>query len=365
MRVLFNAGATRAGPLTGVGHYASQLMQALQDPAFGLDLVPFADGKPSAEPVAPAPASAWCSAAFSLPGARTGQAVLRSVMARHAARHLRGDVYHEPNHVLQPVRAPAVLTVHDLSVLRFPHWHPRDRAAYFRRRFVPSVGRAAIILAVSEFTRRELIALLRVPEERVRVTPLAAGPQFRPHTPEEIRPVLARLGLQPGYVLSLGTQEPRKNLPRLLDAWDGLRDRPPLVLAGPPGWRAEALDARLHGAKNVHRLGYVADADRPALYAGAAAFAYPSLYEGFGLPPLEAAACGTPVLTSLGTPMAETFAGAAVLVDPADVGAIRDGLAQLLAGGGPPRAAGQAIAAAHTWHACAVRTAEAYRAAAA
>lgn len=382
MRILYNVQSMLVPPLTGVGQYALHLFEALRDdPGLGLEMAPFVHGhlQPPDAPLTPLPVPPPArhprlrAAVARVPGARAFYAGLTALRGRPPKPKLEGDLYHEPNHVLEEIGdVPAVLTVHDLSVMRFPQWHPPDRLAAFRRGFEASVRRAAGVLTVSDFVRRELISLLGVPEARVWVTPLAAGPRFRPMEREEAGPTLDRLGLRWGeYVLFVGTREPRKNLGRLLDAWQGLpaglRARRPLVLAGPAGWRMEALEARLDRAEGVHRLGYVPDNDRPALYAGAAGLAYPSLYEGFGLPPLEAAACGVPVLTSLGTPMADTLGKAALLVDPQDAAAIQDGLRRLLeddALRAELRRTGPELAARHSWRCCAERTASAYRAAA-
>ncbi len=200
------------------------------------------------------------------------------------------------------------------------------------------------MIAVSEFTKRELIELLAIPEERIRVIPNAVGEPFVPQGSRA----------EGDYVLAVGTREPRKNLPRLAQAarLAGVE----LRVAGAQGW-GEA-DA---GGDGVRVLGYVDDDELARLYRGALCVAYPSLYEGFGIPVLEALACGAPVVTSAGTAMEEIADGAAVLVDPRDADAIAGGIREAigrrdeLAALGPERARG------FTWRAAAEATAAVYR----
>jgi glycosyltransferase involved in cell wall biosynthesis len=206
-----------------------------------------------------------------------------------------------------PVRSPVptVLTVHDLAILRapesFPRWHRLYGAAGLRR-----VLRAAdAIVAVSEFTRREVVELAGVPEERVRVAPNGVDPVFTPDGPR----------FEGDYVLAVGTLEPRKNLERAVDA--AREAGVELRVVGARGWGGVDVDGW---------VGEIPDSELAALYRGARSVLYPSLYEGFGLPVLEAMACGAPVVTSLDTAMAEIVGEAAVLVDPLDVSAIAAGI---------------------------------------
>ena len=202
-------------------------------------------------------------------------------------------------------RAPLVVTVHDLAVLRHPEWFNRWTAAYSRLA-VPRVVRAAArVIAVSEFTKRELVDLLAVPPERIRVVPNAVDDAFTPDGPRA----------EGDYVLAVGTLEPRKNLARIARAVDG-----ELRVVGARGWRG--VDA----PPNARWLGDVPDAELAALYRGARCLVYASLYEGFGIPVAEALACGCPVVTSEGTAMAEIAGGDAAYVDPADVESIRAGI---------------------------------------
>jgi alpha-1,3-rhamnosyl/mannosyltransferase len=382
MRIIFNAYAAVTPPLTGVGHYARRLLQGLDRLEPSLDLTCFADGcviatpRDSDEPPPP-PGPLWQgparralrSLSYRVPYLRRVQTRLGFLRLR--ARH-RGAIYHEPNHILLPYDGPSVVTIHDISVLHYPHFHPRQRVAYFNRHLRETLARADRIITDSAFISRDLQTTLGVAPERIRIVPLGVTADFRPLPRETLAPLIARLGLTPGgYLLAMGTREPRKNLETLLAAYlalpQALRARAPLALAGPRGWRADALEARMDAlaqAGEIRRLGYVPDVARAALYAGAVGLAYPSLYEGFGLPPLEAACCGIPVLTSRESPMEETLGEAALLVDPRDAGAITAGLARLLDDPSLREDAARrapALSARFTWQACAERTAAIYR----
>jgi glycosyltransferase involved in cell wall biosynthesis len=218
------------------------------------------------------------------------------------------DVLHCPT-FRGPFRAggPLVVTVHDLAVLRHPEWFNRWTAIYSRFA-VPRVFRAATrIIAVSDFTRRELIELLSVPEAKIRVVPNAVEPVF---VSEGSRAV-------GDYVLAVGTLEPRKNLARIAAAVDG-----ELRVVGARGWGG------VDPPPNVTWLGDVPDAELAALYRGARCLVYASLYEGFGIPVAEALSCGCAVVTSRGSAMQEIAGPDAVYVDPEDVASIRDGIGQ-------------------------------------
>jgi glycosyltransferase involved in cell wall biosynthesis len=259
------------------------------------------------------------------------------------AGHQRLDVLHCPTYyapVSQSV--PLVVTVHDLAVWREPEAFGRWTRAYVPRA-VPRVLRgAARVIAVSEFTRGELVERVGLPEERIRVVPNA------------VEDVFTHAGEAAGgeYVLAVGTIEPRKNLARLAAAVGraGLE----LRVAGEPGWGDVPLDG-------VRRLGRVGDEELARLYRGALCLAYPSLYEGFGIPVLEAMACGTPVVTSRGGGTEEVAGGAAVLVDPLDEESIAAGIAEALARREELRALGLERVRAFSWDESARRTVDVYR----
>jgi alpha-1,3-rhamnosyl/mannosyltransferase len=247
-------------------------------------------------------------------------------------RHLRDvfenppcDLYHEPNILPLPCDRPTVATLHDLSALHHPEWHPRERIEEYERLLPPALARCVHFLAGSEFTRQELIGILGIAPERVTRVYHGIRPGLRPLSQAEVAPVLRRLGLPPRYLLHVGTIEPRKNLAMLLRAYCALpaevRARTPLLLVGSWGWNAEGVADYLHAEarhRGVVHVGYIPERYLAAVYGGARALVYPTFYEGFGLPPLEMFACGRPVLASTAGALVETLGGLAFHIDPED-----------------------------------------------
>ena len=241
-----------------------------------------------------------------------------------------------------PPRTPCALvaTIHDLSFERLPETFKRRSRAQLRFTVRRTARRAEQILTLSEFSRRDIIETYAVDPERVFVTPPAAPSQFAPVTNETaLRRIRTTYGIQRDYILALGSIQPRKNLVRLINAYVRLRrgerdaPLPQLVLAGKRGWldgetmrAAKESDAR----QDILLIGYVADADLPALYSGALCFAYPSYFEGFGLPVLEAMQCGTPVIAGNRTSLPEVTGNAAILIDPLDESEIASALTRLI-----------------------------------
>jgi glycosyltransferase involved in cell wall biosynthesis len=244
-----------------------------------------------------------------------------------------------------------VVTFHDLAVLRHPQTFNRWTRAYSRL-LLPKVARAAArVIAVSEFTRRELVEVLDVPDEKIRVVPNAVGPPF---TTDGARAA-------GDYVLTVSTLEPRKNLHRLVEAFERANlNGCELVVAGARGWGNVAVRG-----SHVRWVGRVDDDELARLYRGARCFAYPSVYEGFGLPVLEAMACGAPVVASRGGAVPEVADGAAVLVDPHDPDAIAAGLREAIDRGAELGGRGRERAARYDWDTTARLTAAVYREAAA
>jgi alpha-1,3-rhamnosyl/mannosyltransferase len=239
-------------------------------------------------------------------------------------------LYHEPAYLAFRFKGPTVVTVHDISWVRHPETHPEDRVREMNRVMPSVVRRASHIMVDSEFVRREVIDYYGVSPERVTTVLLGVSPEFQPVAPIHCAPVLQQFGLQPGqYLLAVGTLEPRKNLSTVIAAYaqlpDAVRQRYPLVIVGMNGWGMESFsDSLKHMIRRgeVRLPGYVAQADLPALYSGARLFVYPSLYEGFGLPPLEAMACGVPVIASNRASLPEVVGDAGLLVEPLDDGGI-------------------------------------------
>ena len=285
-----------------------------------------------------------------------GRSDRASTLARDAVwypfllgREDTADVLHCPTYrgPTRP-RVPLVVTVHDLAVFRHPEAFNRWTRAYSPR-VVPRVLAAAQrVIAVSEFTRRELIELLRVPDEKIRVVPNAVGDEFTSVGEAE----------EGDYVLAVGTLEPRKNLSRLVEAVQ--RTRRELRVVGARGWGGVEV-----GGNGVRWLGEVSDKELARLYRGAACVAYPSLYEGFGIPVLEAMACGAPVVTTRGTAMEEVADGAAVLVDARDPAEIAAGIERAATDRDELVARGLERASQFRWDAVAAATVQVYREAAA
>jgi alpha-1,3-rhamnosyl/mannosyltransferase len=246
------------------------------------------------------------------------------------------DVYHATNYVFthSVKRARRVVTIHDLTLMLFPEWHPRTRVSTMVSEISRSVEVADHILADSTATRDDIVKQLSVSSDRISVVPLAADRSFEPMPATETTKILSNWGLAPdSYLLFMGTIEPRKNLLRLLQAVELAGNRiGPLVIAGAHGWGSDGLFGRIQSLQRSGRvtyLGYVPDDARPALLNGARAFVYPSLYEGFGLPVLEAMACGIPVLASNVSSLPEVVGEAGVMVDPGDVDSIANEMIRL------------------------------------
>ena len=255
-------------------------------------------------------------------------------------RKNRVDVVHVQ--YTAPPRTPCALvaTIHDLSFEHLPETFKRRSRAQLRLTVRRTAKKAAQILTLSEFSRRDIIETYALDPERVFVTPPAAPSHFAPVTDvTELRRIRMTYGIQRDYILALGSIQPRKNLVRLIKAYESLRgvvsseQLPQLVLAGSRGWlEAETIRAaELSEARgDILFTGYVPDADLPAVYSGALCFAYPSYFEGFGLPILEAMQCGTPVIAGNRTSLPGVAGDAALLVDPFDQAAIGNGLVRLI-----------------------------------
>jgi alpha-1,3-rhamnosyl/mannosyltransferase len=342
MRVLFN-GASAIRPKTGVGHTTAHLHRALAavSPADTFWLYPGEQARNLAARFFKPPVQPTGSVSPPKPGRPARLKNLVNRVARlgytahfHAAARLgRFDLYHEPNLVPFRVPLPTVVTVHDLSVILFPQWHPADRVKRYEQAFARGIAAAAHILVDSHAVRAETIRVLGLCPDRVTTVHCGIGPSFRPQSPGEVATVRERLGLPPRYLLYVGTVEPRKNLTTLLRAFcdlpAGLREACPLVLGGAWGWKSEA-ERELFEAEARHRgvryLGYVADEDLPGLYAGAEALFYPSHYEGFGLPPVEMMACGGAAVVSTADTIREVVGPQALQLDPNDLPGWREAM---------------------------------------
>ncbi len=391
MNLIFNAESLRP-PITGVGNYSFHLLQHL----LADSLVASAHCFTGTE---------WCSGAEQivatqalkssqsqgLPTTKTAalQQALRgsiglipgtkplydSIMRRRfdrGARQVNNAVYHETNFIVKPFSGPTVTTIHDLSHLRFPDYHPTHVLRWLNDGLERSLCGADKIITVSHIVAEELVQYYRVDPRKICTIYEGVDAVFRPRTPGETESVLSRYGIHHGrYVLMVATLEPRKRIELLLEAWAllpaELRSAFPLVLTGSRGWLNADLHrklARFIDEGLVRHLGYVPATDLPVIYSGAAVFGYPSIYEGFGLPVLEAMSSGVPSIVNAGTSMAE-FAGAACISCEADDPVEwQQRLANLLVDEqkrGDWGARGLAKSTEFSWQRCAQETAAVYR----
>jgi glycosyltransferase involved in cell wall biosynthesis len=296
------------------------------------------------------------------------------LLAPLLVRRIRADVFHGVLNVLPltcPV--PGVVTIHDLAFIRFPQTFRSYNRTYLDFATRLSARRAARILAVSEHTKREVVGILGVPPERVVVTPNAVRAHFRPPAPAELAAFRAAKGLPEQFVLYVGTLEPRKNLPTLLEAYAEVarRSAAPLIVGGGKGWLYDQVFQRLEELglrERVRFIGYIDEEELPLWYAAATVFVFPSIYEGFGMPPLEAMACGTPVVTSDSSSLPEVVGDAGLMASPYDAAAFAAAISRVLGDADlrhDLRERGLVRARAFDWRVTAERTLAAYEAAAA
>jgi glycosyltransferase involved in cell wall biosynthesis len=287
-------------------------------------------------------------------------------------RQLRVDVLHSPHYTMPlPKTCRSVVTFCDMTFHLLPEMHSPAKRLFFGRMMRWSAGHADKLIAISESTRRDVIRLLNVAPQRIVSIPLAASPDYRSLPADCVAEVCARYDLRPGqYIAYVGVLEPRKNVPLLIEAYAALAAEfpaVPLVIAGKKGWMYDEIFQRLAALgleQRVRFLGYVPDGDLTALYNGARVFVYPSRYEGFGLPVLEAMQCGTPVITTNVSSMPEVAEAAALLVEPDDVAGLATALRRVLTDDTLARdlaQRGHRRAAAFSWQRCAQETLQVYQ----
>ena len=270
------------------------------------------------------------------PRARPARLLFQQLVLPAASVSVGYDVIHSPSFLMPWWRGHArhLLTVQDMTFFSLPNLHNGLRGGrVFRKMVGKSIERAHMLNVPSETTRRDLLHWFPgVRAEAVRITPLGVSERFCPAGAADVEGNRKRLGLPENYILYLGTIEPRKNVDALVESYAQLALPQKLVLAGAPGWNCERILQRVKAPDlrdRVHMTGYVSDEDLPWLYRGASMFVYPSLYEGFGLPPLEAMASGVPVISSSASSMEENLLGAAELVPPGDIGALSRAMERL------------------------------------
>jgi glycosyltransferase involved in cell wall biosynthesis len=381
MRVILN-GVSALKPKTGVGHTTVNLHRALCEPKsddrywlFPGDALSRIGSAALRQIASKKRAPAAASQQSQRPTLRSlvfdaAKAAYRESF-RVAARWGRFDLYHEPNFVPIRTTLPTVVTVHDLSVLLHPEWHPADRVAFHEKHFLAGIAAAQHVIVVSEAVRDEMITVLGFDPRRVSAIHNGIDAQYVPQSRVCIDSLRSRRGLPPNYFLTVGTIEPRKNLLTVMKAFCDLpaevRSACPLVLAGGWGWKSgpeRDLFEREAQPRGAIHLGYVPDDDLPALYSGAAALLYPSFYEGFGLPVAEMLACGGAVIASTAAAVREVAGRHAPILEPLDVAGWR---AAMLRTHREPdwldsfRAGGVRHAARFQWSAAADETRSVYR----
>lgn len=387
LRVLVNDRPLRQ-TLTGVGHYIAEILTELPAADAMIHAAPFfftylsrkdwrgshvshdAPNGPAVRPTARHPRD--------IGGSRKPWWLRRIMQGAYGGLFRlaagRYDVYHEPNHIPMRCGLPTVTTIHDLSVLVHPQWHPADRVRWYEREFEAGVRRTRRFIAASEFTKREMVARIGVSPERICVTYQAPRAAFRRKEQPEIERTLGELGLSVGFFLYVGTLEPRKNVSGLLDAYGdlpaALRERFPLVVVGAWGWKQHELREQMERrglSAHLRLMGYLRDEQMAVLYSACAAFVWPTLYEGFGMPPLEAMACGAPVIVSDVASLPEVVGEAGTLLDPHQRGAWCEAMRRAAEDADwreSTRAGSLEQAAKFSWQRCARQTAACYRLAA-
>ena len=350
-------GTPLLGHLTGIGHYTRQLGHALQTQGLLEDLKLWGDiGFLDPELVS----ASTASPATSVDAPRGRSTLLRDARqllsksyvaallyerlsgfaaARRLAAFAETHIYHSPNFVLPRFDGPKVMTVHDLSVIRFPEFHRRQMVEICERGIRRAIDDKAHIIVDSDLVGRELKTHFGVGDELVTTVHLAASAECRPRTEDECRDALTQWRLPfKGFFLSVGTIEPRKNLIRLFTAFragrqEGLFDWP-LVVVGGRGWKSKEehvlLDELCDDGLAIY-LDYIDDGSLHQLYSAAGALVFPSLYEGFGLPVAEAMASGCPVVTSRGTAMEEFAIPDTILIEPLEADEVKLGMQQVVA----------------------------------
>ena len=352
MRIGFDVTPILA-PMTGVAIYASNLLHHLSQIP-GVDVVPLTNRAPHGTP-------------------RANKTLWMQTLLPWQLLNDHLDTCHFTNYVASLwTPCPTVVTVHDMTVWLYPQYHYPRRLVAMRPIIPLVVRRAKAVIAVSHATKRDLVRILNIPEAKVHVVHSAPAPHFQPLAAGVDREALRRqLGLPEQYILHVGTIEPRKNLVRLVEAFACLRAAGApqhLLFAGPRGWKSEPVYAtveQLGMGSAVHFLGHVPDESLVAMYNLADVVAFPSLYEGFGLPLVEAMACGTPVVTSGRGALREIGGQAAEFIDPESVDSLAGGLRRVLADAQRAqelKVRGLAQAALYSWQATASATLRVHKA---
>lgn len=363
MKAILDVSAIRP-PLTGIGRYAWELAQHFRTSVRLDDVRYFSNGYWINDPAELLSIRPYKRSIF-LSGTRW-------LRQHKLTQRLSSHLFHSPNYFLPQQVDGGIITVHDLSVFKYPETHPPERIRHFEHGFVSTLARTRHIITDSEATRQEVADYFGWSTERITAIPLGVGPDFYPRASSTLMPLLSGLGLTPGrYALCVSTLEPRKRITDLIEAYrripEALRTQYPLILVGSNGWLSDKLLEQIRMAEQegwLRYLGYVSEDNLPALYAGARAFFFPSVYEGFGLPILESLASGVPTLASNESPIRDIICNATWLTNPDDHDAFVCGITHVLENESWRSVAidlGLEIAGRLDWKSCADRTIDLYQ----
>lgn len=362
-------------PLTGIGRYAFELAKQLQQREDKLS-VTFLHGTRIRDSLAVASESSQSvqSLKRELQKSKTVSEVYRLVfphLKSRALKKFKEYIYHSPNYYLPPRVENCVATFHDLSVFHWPQFHPAGRVHLMQKELRNTVKRASILITDSYYTKNELMEFFSLDEKKISVAPLACNHQFHSRTQEDVQAVLGKYHLKwRRFFLYTGTIEPRKNILTLLRAYDRLslqeKNNFPLVISGYKGWENEELFRLFDKGERegwLKYLGFVPGNDLPMLFSAANSFLFPSIYEGFGLPVLEAMSSGTPVICSNATSLPEVVGDAALMHEPEDIELLTHYLKMIIDDEELKQKmiqAGLSQAQNYSWSFCADKTIEAY-----
>lgn len=330
MKVIFATDAIKY-PLTGIGRYTFELAKCLLQHSGKVEILFLRGGSLSTQiPLAAEHGSSAQKLTHYIKKSRFASGLYRLTVPWLKTLRLRcypDAIYHGTNFYLPPKVERCVVTFHDLSVFTLPQYHPPERVRFMQKALLQTIRRAKIFITDSDFTRHELMNYFNLAADKVYSAKLACGAEFKPGSGTMIAALLRKYQLDfRHYTLFTGSIEPRKNIGTLLDAYQRLpikiRRRIPLVMSGFRGWNSEKLHQRLSKGQRegwLRYLGFTPSSDLPALYAGARSFLFPSHYEGFGLPVLEAMASGTPVVCSNSSSLPEVVGDCALMCDAMNV----------------------------------------------
>ncbi|MGK3141608.1 glycosyltransferase family 4 protein [Pantoea sp. C2G6] len=362
-------------PLTGIGRYAFELAKQLRE-RDELSLT-FLHGTSVRDSLAVASESAQSVQSFKrrLQKSKAVSEIYRltyPVMKTFALRGFKNHIFHSPNYYLPPRVKHCVATFHDLSVFHWPQFHPAGRVHLMQKELRNTTLRAAMLITDSHYTKKELMEFFGIADERIAVAPLACNESFHPRSETDVQSVLKKYNLRwRNFFLYTGTIEPRKNILTLLQAYDRLaaheKSAFPLVISGYRGWENEQLFKLFDKGERegwLKYLGFVPGQDLPLLFSAATSFVFPSIYEGFGLPVLEAMASGTPVICSNATSLPEVAGNAALMHEPEDIDALTTYIQMMMDNAHEKQRmidTGLLRAREFSWSLCADKTIEAYQ----